>query len=302
MSPHRATRLTAYAALAALAAVLGSIVIPQRASAQAWTRDQGHFYANLSYRYLAAGSLYGPDFHSRPIASTYRQHVVGVYGEVGLVSRWLTAQISSEAFRYEGLDDQGSTYGMGDARIGLFSGLLVAPFHLSAGLVLGLPLGDDRPTAGAGGDAGAQEIAATLPTGDGEFDVEAIVAAGHGWGGGSWPLRHYATASIGYWLRTRGIADSFTYKLETGVRIDRPFADRFLLIVRLAGVESFASNAEAAAGFSGLGQGVTYTSIGAELAFRIQENLGVSVGYETALRARSIAASSVIKVAISVER
>ena len=51
--------------------------------------------------------------------------------------------------------------------------------------------------------------------------------------------------------------------------------------------------------FSGLGNGVTYLSPCVEVSARIVRGLGASVGLDSALRGRSIAAANQIKVALS---
>lgn len=285
----------------ALLALLGASVAPLPAVAQAWTRDQGQGYVNVSYTFLSADRVYGPDFIARDIRR-YRQNILGFYGEIGVVDRWLTAVVNAEIFRRSELADQGSTRGFGDMRVGLWSGLVTDPLRLSLGVTVGLPTGDPEPDAGAGGDAESQAIAASLPTGDGEWDFEPRVSAGVSFGGGEeWPIAHYAIAEIGYAVRTEGFSDAFAYKLEVGSRIPSEVLDRFTLVLRFFGTESFASQEEAASGFGGLGNGLTYTSLGAALIARIYANVGAMIGIETALRARSIVAAPPIRVALSYE-
>ena len=74
----------------ALVALL--VTLPSLAQAGPWTRDRGHFYLSSSYSRIAASSFYGPDFKTVPILP-YEQHLVSLYGEVGLVTRWLTASV-----------------------------------------------------------------------------------------------------------------------------------------------------------------------------------------------------------------
>lgn len=268
----------------------------------AWTRDTGEGYLGLKLAHQASAEFYGADFVRRPIASVYSQTSLGLYGELGVIDRWLTVSVEGELFRRNALADQGATMGFGDLRVGLWSGLVVAPLRVSAGLRLGLPTGDPDPDAGL--DPDAELIANVLPTGDGELDLEPAVALGYGFGGRSspWPLEHYVVASAGYWLRGSGISDALTYRAELGTRVPLPILDRLWWTVRLSGIESFASAediARAAGNLGGLGNGVSFTSLGLELSVEVWEGLGLSLGWDTAFRARRIIAAAPLRVGVS---
>ena len=257
MTIHRHRRHRSVGTLVALAALHWA----SAATANPWTRDAGHHYANLSYSRIAANSFYGPNKSTQPLGNTYSQDSLGAYLEVGVLSRWLTVSADATLYRRSAIDNQGYTHGLGDMQLGLWSGLLTAPVRLTAGLLVGLPTGDARPEASTGAAAGAELIARSLPTGDGEGDVQWRLALGHGFGGrgSAWPLQHYLRAEVGYWLRTDGFHDAFAYLGELGVKAPYPVIDRLWLTVRLHGVESFASDEQAANSFSGLGDGVTFT-------------------------------------------
>ena len=153
----------------------------QQARAQAWIRDPGHAYVKLGYRLIRATSIYGPDGNTRPVGDGYRQHALGFYGELGVVERWLSLSLDGDLFRRSVLVNQGATAGLGDLRLGAYTGLLTAPFRLALGVQLGLPTGDPSPSAGRVQD---EFVARTLPTGDGEWDVAVRLHAGHSFGGG----------------------------------------------------------------------------------------------------------------------
>ena len=291
--------------------ILAQAAIASRLEANPWTRDQGSYYVNLNYSSISATSYYGPDLGADRISlgTQYSQHSVGLYGEVGLLTRWLTLTFDATLFRQSGLEDRGATRGFGDMRIGLWTGILGGRFRLAGGILLGIPSGDATPDAD-GGDEAAQLIAATLPTGDGETDVEGRLAFGYSFGGRSnrwYILEHYVRTELGYWLRSKGFADSVTYKAEIGTRVPYPIADRFLLILRFHGVESFASTDElvraglSGAGFAGLGNGVTHTSYGIEIFARVWRGIGVAVAADGAIRARNLPAGVNWKFALSYE-
>jgi len=282
-----------------VALALALALAPSRAHAGAWTRDQGHFYVGTSYLRIQADQLYAPDFSRVPIVP-YQQHLWTFYTEIGLVNRWLTLTTEGTLFRHNAIAEMGRTYGLGDWRVGAWTGLVTKPIRLAFGLTLGIPAGDPRPGAGAAGDPEAQLIARSLPTGDGEWDVEGRLALGYSFGGARrWPVYHYLVVEAGYWLRTAGYADSFVYKLELGTRFPWQVIDRFWFVLRLSGVESFASVEEAAMNATGLGNGVTFLAPGFEVAGRIFRGLGASIGLDAALRGRSVAAGVQLKVGIS---
>ena len=286
-----------------IALALLLMVVPSAAFGQAWTRDQGRAYLNVSFRHLSGDRAYGSEFEAHDLPTAYTQTSLGLYGELGIVDQYLMATVSDDLYRRNQLDAQGATSGFGDTELGLWSGLITTPFRLTTGVKLGLPTGDRDPKPDDGADDDARLIAASLPTGDGEVDITPTIVAGYGFGGDGWPLEHYLVAAVGYGIRTKGFADDFQYKLELGTKVPTAFLDRFWLTLRFFGTESLASNAEAAnnpSGF-GTGNGVTFTSASAELYGRIYEGLGASVAVDTAFRARGIIAAMPIKLALSYE-
>ncbi|MEM7677268.1 MAG: hypothetical protein AAF449_14805 [Myxococcota bacterium] len=265
---------------------------------QAWTRAQGQGYVNVSLTTLSGDQLFGTDGETRDIANTYSQTIVGLYGELGLIDRWLTLSLNTELFRRNALEDLAATQGLGDLQVGLWSGLVERPFRLTVGVILGVPTGDDRPTSDLD-DLDAELAANSLPTGDGEVDITPTIVFGTSFGGRTWPLRHFLTARAGYWLRTRGFSDGFTYQLELGSQVPVTFLERFWFTFRLRGVESFSRPSQG--GFAGLGDGISYTSVSAEAYGRIWQSLGASVAFDTAFRATGIIAAAPLRFTLSYE-
>ncbi len=317
-------------------ALLALFLWPAAAHAGAWTRDAGHAYVNLNYSRIASHSFFQLDGHIEQFGSSYTQHQVALYGEVGIITRWLTAQVEYQALRHATLVNQNpvdgfraaSTY-TGDLRVGAWSGLLTHPVRFSVGLFVGLPTGDPQVKASPQDEAACQAgvsracdtvfVARSLPTGDGEFDVEVRTALGYAFGGvRRWPLQHYLVAEAGYWVRTasradpagRGFPDDFSYKLELGVKFPWRFIERFWFVGRLAGIEPLLTSAsrdapdsvcQGTTAFSGLGACVKYTSYGFDVAGRIYRGLGASIGLDSAFRASLVAAGANLRVALSYE-
>ncbi len=283
--------------------------VPSVANAQAWTRDPGQAYLSLSVTRLSGNALFNSDFSRQSLPFTYNQTLISTYGEVGIVKRWLTVSFNAELFRRNSLEDQGATFGLGDIRLGFWSGVIEAPFRLTLGVDFGIPTGDNSPDSDNPDDFQAQSISRSLPTGDGEFDVEPAVLLGHSFGGGSWPLRHFVVAKFGYWIRTsatiddvkQSFSDAFNYRFELGTKIPAKVFDRSWLITRFYGTESFASNEEASQGTTGIGNGVTHTSFGVEVTGRIVGGLSAAFGIDGAFRARSIISGVPLRFTLSYE-
>ena len=308
-SDARPTSLFATLVLIAL-----SFASPTATHAQAWIRDPGHTYAQLSYRLIRADRLYSPSGDAIDIRP-YRQHALGFYGEVGVVDRWLMVNASGDLWRRQVLVEQGATSGLGDLRVGLWSGLLEAPFRLALGLEVGLPTGDPAPRVGDSNDPGAQAIADVFPTGDGEVDVHVRLAAGHGLSYRR--TQQYVTGDVGYWIRNtprdapeslgaaNAIRDQLSFRFETGWKIDRPVLERFWIVARVTGllvVQDRDASTASVARFAGLGDGVEYVSFGLELAAHLGAGVSLSFGMEGAFHAQNVPAAPQWKLGLSWER
>lgn len=264
------------------------------AHAQAWIHDQGSGYIDLRARHLSGGAFYDSNGEAQEIASRYRQTTLATYGEVGVIDRWLQLDVSGELYRRNVLVDQGATEGLGDLEVGAFTGLVQGTFNLSLGLRAGLPTGDPAPDSGTD-DPQLDIIAASLPTGAGAFSLTPTLAAGVGFGGGWWPLAHYLSTSVGY-LAWFGYADSLTYRAELGSRLRTAPFDRVTLQLRLAGIEPLSD--VAVSSFSGVGEGVTFTSYGLGVAIDVWQGLGVAASWESAFRARNIISATPVSAGI----
>jgi hypothetical protein len=272
------------------------------AHAGAWTRDSKHFYLSLGWARIAANAQFARDFRVVPSLARYEQHVVYFYGELGIIDRLLTLSVDAQTFRFAEYQNLGSTSGLGDFRVGLWTGMLDKPVRFSFGLLLGIPSGNPDPSRNQPGlSAEERSVQRLLPTGDGEVDVEARAALGYSFGGKRyWPLQHYVVGELGYWMRTRGYGDALTWKAELGIRFPWRFIERFWLILRLSGIESLALGSTAIENdITGLKSGVTYTAYGAQLWGRIYKGLGAAVGVDSAFRARAVPAAVQINAALS---
>src|SRR5262249_12690664 len=195
-----------------------------------------------------------------------------------------------------------SAAGVGDLRLGAASGLLVAPFRLTATLLLGLPVGDPAP--GVGGD---------LATGGGDLTLEAHLAAGHSLALG--PVGLYGILDAGF--RKRGLAsrdgtmptpattryaDELLYLAELGAQIRKPGFDRVWLAVRSNGLDSLAADRDIVDGYSGLRPGTRYTGLGIALDARVVATWHVGGEVDSALDARLVPAGAALQLYLAFER
>jgi hypothetical protein len=280
-------------------AVFAVLMVPV-AHAGPWLRPPGHFYLNTGYATISRNRFFAPDFSIVDI-DPYAQHLLTMYGEVGIFP-WLMGSVEGVPLRYNSFKGQGATLGGGDWRVGLWTKIPIPKLQLALATLVGLPTGDAKPSAGRRASPAANALAASLPTGDGEADVEFRLSLGHTFGGVRlWPLRHYVLLEAGYWLHTE-FHDAFTWRAELGTQFPWKIIDRFWFIVRLFGVESFASNRETPFNVTGLGDGVTFVSPGGSLFAQIYRGFGASIGFDSAIRARSVLAAAQIFVTLSYER
>jgi hypothetical protein len=275
-------------AAVALAALVAVLLGGATARAGAWTRDAGHGYVATGWSRIASTGVFAGDGTIQPIAP-YEQNAWSAYGEFGVVSRWLTATVESTLVR-DNEQAGAHTTGIGDWRLGAWTGVIERPVRLSFGATVTVPLGTPTP---------ADVQPPRLPLGSGEFSVDLRAAFGWAWPGGRrWPLRHYFVVEAGYWRRQL-FADSFVYRAEVGVQLPWRVVERVWLVGRVIGVESFASNARATADPTGLDDGFTVVAPGFEAVVRAWRGLAVGAGFETAVRARAVAAGKQVHATVS---
>lgn len=283
--------------------IAASLGAAGHAVAQTWTRDAGHGYVNTSVTVLNGQRFHDATGESHELPTTYRQLAVGVYGEVGAIDRWLTLTLDGEIYRRSELEDQGLTQGLGDLRVGAWTGLVVAPVRLTVGAMVKLPTGDNRPDPD-GVDVidrpGARDVSRSLPTGEGAVVVEPAVRVGHSFGGAWWPLRHFAEGGLGWQARVDG-ADAWTWKAKLGTKVPVTVLDHVWWVVSLDGQHTTLPEDEpTSGGATGLGEGVSV--VGLALQAHVDFNgIGVFGGVSTAFLARRIIAGRPYQLGVFAE-
>ncbi|MGE3801364.1 MAG: hypothetical protein AB7H80_10115, partial [Candidatus Kapaibacterium sp.] len=206
---------------------------------------------------------------------TFSDYTVSLYGEYGITKEitgilylpfvkrlTLNRQVGQPSgFVYS--EGDGVT-GIADPEVGLRVGLLRSgPAVITAGLKLGIPLGESEQESG-------------LLTGDGEFNQ--ILSAGLGYS--FYPLPAYASLHGGLNNRTEGFSDEIIYGGEFGYT----FGGKVTAIGRFVGVGSLINgDANVRGGMGGASaNNQSYLSYGLEGAWRLSNNLGISLGVTSA--------------------
>lgn len=275
--------------------LLVCLFVPSVASAQAWIAEPGSGYVELGGRLVSGDQFYDSEGESQPLASTYTQTTLNFFAQTGVIERWLQLTAAGEIYRRNELENQGATSGPGDLQVGAWIGLLQDHHNVALGVRVGIPTGDPDPEVESDNPQ-VQIIAASLPTGDGEVDITPMLAYGTSFGGASWPLQHYLTASFGYQIRTEGFQDALEYRLELGTRLELSVLDRVCIKTAFSGLEPL--GAVDGNGFSGLGSGVTYTAFSVGFAVDIWSGFGMSAAIEGAFRARRIIGAAPVSLAL----
>lgn len=257
------------------------------ARAQAWIHEPGSGYAELSFRTISGDRFYGSEGDTRELRTTYSQSTLQMYGEVGLVPRWLQVVVSGEVFRYNKLARQGATSGLGDTGLGVWTGLYQQNLKVSAGLRTEFPTGDPKPSA-PGDNPQTEIIANSLPTGDGTFDLAPSLALGYSTGGDG-SVRTYVTSTGRYQLRLGGNPDAVQWRVEAGIQFPVRVLDRIWFAGRIRGLHPLSEAAQGS--FSGLSGGTAHVSPGVSISADLFEGFGVRSSIEGALFARNVVAA-----------
>lgn len=270
--------------------------------AQSQVRDPGSGYFNLGLQFQSSNRFFSSEGEVRE-GRTLEQLILSAYAEVGVIERWLMLSLSADLLRRNVLTDQGATTGLGDLRLGAWSEILESRWlRVLGGVQVGLPTGDEDPSAGIV-DETNQLVARTLPTGDGEFDVEPTLLLSGDISATGYPLRHYWVAGGGYWIRTNGFSDAVSYRAELGTQLALPGWSWLWLTARVRGVQAFeeAEPGTGAGGGIGLGNGISYTLLGGEAQIRLPLGLGLGLGADGPIAGRGVLDAVAFRSTLSFE-
>jgi hypothetical protein len=275
-------RLLVRYAYFSLTMLAGFVLMTENAVAGAWTQKRGMGYYELKFQLIRANRFYEPDGRIISIP-TLAEYTASLYGEYGL-NDWLTVIGDFPFYKRITLNRQignrtgfvffpgDSVSGISDAEIGVRVGLRRGGSTvISAGLKLGLPIGDDTQTSG-------------LLTGDGEFNQILSLQLGHSF----YPKPLYFTGEIGVNNRTNGYSDEFRYEAELGYT----FGSALTMVFKINGLEPFRNGDDAVTGGMGglFANNQRYLAYGPGAFYNITKSFGITARAAFAVRGQNVLA------------
>lgn len=264
------------------------------ADAGAWTQPRG-----AGYYKVASQVVRGSDLRDGAGASMriplLAEYTLSVYAEHGLRDD-LTLVAYLPLFKRITLNRQvgrpsGFVYfggdavnGIADAEVGLRYRLWQAGnTAVSAGVLLGLPLGDSEQPNG-------------LFTGDGEMNQRLALQLGHS----LYPAPAYLGVDLGYDNRQKGYADAIHYAAEAGITFRR----RVTAILHVSGRQSLDNGDDEVSGGAGglYANNQRYLSYGPQVAWALDEGWSLSIGAMSAIRLRNALAATSFAVGLATRR
>lgn len=244
-----------------------TLLIPLSSQGQSgWAKKKGELFSKVSYSSFKSDRYY--NLSGNEIAtSTFSQQSVHLYAEYGLYER-LTVILDWPGFRMQGFETTETISDIGDLKVGL-------KYQLPLKIPISLSVLPEFPTANADNFAENKTIPGdriNLPTGDGEFNVHAILAISHSFH----PLPAYINMYGGYNFRTeyagQELSDQWVQGMEVG---GMPVPDLWLR----AGIKLQQSANDGGAFVSFVrGEGTEYVAWFGGVLYKLTENWGLDAG------------------------
>lgn len=245
-------------------------LLPAFAFAQSgWTRAHKGLFVKLDGSFFSADQYYTPAGNG-VTTSTFNQSSLNLYGEYGFRER-LTFIVQAPLLRLNSFETTNIAAGFGDLR-------LEAKYRLTGNdLPVSVSIAPEIPTGRANASAANKDFPddrIVLPTGDGEFNVWATLAASKSFG------KVYASAFGAYNFRTKYKGQKFRDLYQFGAEVG--FNPWKLLWLNAKLRAQFSNGKSQHPDLSFVrGDGTTYTLASAEAFYKITKNWGVTATYLT---------------------
>jgi len=241
---------------------------PLMLSAQSgWTRAQKAWFLKIDASQLRAERYYNPN-GDELTTNTFTQTSFNLYGEYGFRPR-LTFIVQAPLLRLNRFETTHSTAGFGDLR-------LEAKYRFTGNrLPVSVSIAPELPTGRANAYAVNREFPSdriNLPTGDGEFNVWATLAASKSFG------KLYASTFTAYNFRTKYEGKKFRNLYQFGAEIGFHPWKPLWLNAKLRAQFSEGRSRHPDLGFV-RGDGTTYTLASMEALYKINKKWGISAAY-----------------------
>ena len=262
-------------------------------SAGAWTQAKGSGFYKLGSQMTRGTEFREMSGHSM-IIPTLADYTFSLYGEYGLRDG-LTLVGYLPFFKRITLNKQvgrpsGFVYfegddvtGLGDAQLGVRYRIAQAKATVvSAGLTLGVPIGDDAQPNG-------------LLTGDGEANQVLAIQVGHS----LYPMPAYINVDFGYNNRVDGFSDEILYAAEAGYTVGSLTG-----ILRVRGMESRENGDDGVGGGMGglYANNQSFLTYGPELIYDFSQRVGIALGAANTAREKNALSEPVFSFGIFVKR
>ncbi|MFN0175720.1 MAG: hypothetical protein ACKVU0_13800 [Saprospiraceae bacterium] len=234
-----------------------------------WTRAQKSWFLKFDASHLSAERYFNPN-GDEVKTSDYRQTLFNLYGEYGFRPR-LTFIVQAPLLRLNSFETTEIVAGVGDLRLEAKYRLTGNHFPVSLSIAPELPTG--RANAYATNKTFPDDRI-NLPTGDGEFNVWATLAASKSFG------KFYASAFTAYDFRTKYKGKKFRDLYQFGAEIGYNPLKQLWLNAKLRAQFSNGESQHPELGFV-RGDATTYTLASAEAFYKINKKWGVSATYLT---------------------
>lgn len=243
---------------------------PTAQAASGFVREPGAGYAKLFFSSFSSKDYYALNGDLRNGGQRLTQRGVSLYGEYGLI-RHLAIAINVPGFRSNSYSESDTARGFGDVFVELKGGETFAGWHTAIAVAGEIPTGRSRAFVdnGAGG-------VINLPTGDGEANIWVRAAVSRSIDA----LHAYASADVGYNVRTKGFTDQVGFSCEVGHHL----LDRIWLAARLRGLFTRGS-ASPNVPFL-YGEGTEYLAIDGGIAVPVLDALQLTFDYTNIAAAR----------------
>lgn len=234
-----------------------------------WTRAQKSWFLKFDASHLNADRYVNPNGGELK-TSAFRQTTFNLYGEYGFRKR-LTFIINAPLLRLNSFETTEIAAGIGDLRLEAKYRLTGNRFPVSVSIAPELPTG--RANAYARNKAFPDDRI-NLPTGDGEFNVWATIAASKSFG------KFYASAFTAYDFRTKYEGKKFRDLYQFGAEIGFNPWKPLWVNAKLRAQYSNGNSLHPELGFV-RGDATTYTLASMEALYKFSKKWGVSATYLT---------------------
>ena len=198
------------------------------------------------------------------------------------------------AFKVQGFSTTKVVAGTGDLTVGIKYGILRGKFPLTFTLAPELPTGPANLFA-QNTERSFETI--NLPTGDGEFNLHGILALSHSF----YPAPVYASAHLGYNLRTQYQGRPFQDQVQGGLEVGVKVWSRFWFQLRIKSQLSPGDQPRLTDFVRG--EGTTFTAWSLRLAWEITPHLSLALTYQGYLEGpvaqRNLYAARTVSVGVS---